>query len=191
MINNMICEKLDCIRFEFYDSTTGNNLRSVICKGVFLFKYSSSLLTEENEFPYFVLDVTKEAVNKKDFIKHLERNRFSFYQSIGLHAISESNSYSIFRIQGGEIDVFFGEVFGLEGYRERDFWEKVWYVFNPARAARDGGLAALLQSVISGPVGSPEPEAQAGANELVPAEAGARAGGKRSCAGRRCSAGGG
>jgi hypothetical protein len=40
-------------------------------------------------------------------------------------------------------------------------------VFNPARAARDGGLAALLQSVISGPVGSPEPEAQAGAEGLM------------------------
>jgi hypothetical protein len=63
-------------------------------------------------------------------------------------------------------------VFGLEGYRERDFWEKVWYVFSPARAARDGGLAALLQSVAGDPMGSPEPEAQAGANELVPAEAG-------------------
>jgi filamentous hemagglutinin len=69
-------------------------------------------------------------------------------------------------------DQFFGEMFGLEGYRDRDFWEKVWYVFSPARAARDGGLAALLQSVISGPVGSPEPEAQADAEGLMLPETG-------------------
>jgi hypothetical protein len=47
-------------------------------------------------------------------------------------------------------------------------------VFNPAKTARDGALAALLQSVISGSAETPaSPEAPADAHDLAPAQAGA------------------
>jgi hypothetical protein len=44
-------------------------------------------------------------------------------------------------------DQIFGEMFDLQGYRERDFWDKAWYIFNPANMALDYGLAVALQGL--------------------------------------------
>jgi hypothetical protein len=73
-------------------------------------------------------------------------------------------------------DQIFGEMFDLHGYRERDFWDKAWYIFNPANMALDYGLAAALQGLGNCiKFGTPTPpKTQAGAAETapVPTEAG-------------------
>jgi hypothetical protein len=41
-------------------------------------------------------------------------------------------------------DQLFGEVFDLQGYRERDFGEAAWHIFNPANVALDYGFGVAF-----------------------------------------------
>jgi hypothetical protein len=73
-------------------------------------------------------------------------------------------------------DGLVGEAAGLDGYKDRDFWEKVWEIYNPANVALDYGLAAALAGLVvrTGSGASQPAKPRAGARELAPAEAGAR-----------------
>ena len=105
MLNNIVYERYNCIRFEFYDAQTGNDLSSVTCNGIMLFRYSSTLLSDEEVFPHFSLDITEEKVDKKSIVEYLNKNNYSYYYADGVPSIPNSDSYSIFKIQGGQIDI--------------------------------------------------------------------------------------
>lgn len=105
MLNGIIHEKFNKIRFKFYDSTTGEDLKCIICKGVLLLNYSSTILPYEEVFPYFVLDITEEKIEREDIEKYLNSSNFSFHLFNGSLPIPEMNFYSIFKVQGGEIDI--------------------------------------------------------------------------------------
>ena len=105
MLNNIIYERCNCIRFEFYDAQTGSDLSSLTCRGVLLFRYSSTLLSDAEAFPYFSLDITEEKVDKNSIIEYLKSNNYSYHQVDGVPLITNSDVYSSFKIQGGEIDI--------------------------------------------------------------------------------------
>lgn len=105
MLNNIVHQNCNSIKFEFYNAETGEDLESVVCKGISLFKYSSTLLATEETFPYFVLDITYEKMDKVGAMTYLKNNKFSFYQVNGDPTIGESETYYIFKAQGGAIDI--------------------------------------------------------------------------------------
>ena len=104
MLNNIVFNNNNSIRFEFYNAT-GRDMACVLCRSVLLFQYNSTLLLGEESLPCYVLDVTEEQVDVSGMIDYLLNNKFSFHQFNGSPTLPKENSYYIFRIQGGPIDI--------------------------------------------------------------------------------------
>ena len=105
MLNSIVLGTDNSIKFEFYDAQTGIDTDNLLCKGISLFKYSSSLSLGEESLPHFVLDVTCEKINKNNISSYLKNNKYSFNQQDGEPTVYEKDFYYIFRIQGGAIDI--------------------------------------------------------------------------------------
>lgn len=93
------------LKFEFYDSSTGNNLGEVICKNIFSFSYHTTFEPNEETFPCFVLDVSASKLKSEDDVSQaFKKLNFRYSYSDGL-AIPKSDEYNLFSIQGGPIDL--------------------------------------------------------------------------------------
>lgn len=103
MLEKIIFEG-DHIRLDFYDAQTGVDVGSAICEGALLFNYSSILWGSEGSLPYFVLDVTCERLSRFETHKYLKENKYSYSQR-GKPNIPTQLYYSLFKIQGGGIDI--------------------------------------------------------------------------------------
>lgn len=105
MLANISYQNISNIKFEFYDSSSGKDILPVICAGVLLFNYSSTLMPNEDNFPYFVLDVSEGVILPQNITQMLNKNKFGFIIPDENLKILQSSNYSIFKIQGGSINV--------------------------------------------------------------------------------------
>ena len=105
MLNAISICANNSIKFEFYNAETGADMVSLLCRGVLMFKYSSSLLNDEELLPYFVLDVTYDEIGKSEVAECLKKNQYSFFQPNGEPTVIEEEPCYVFKIQGGAIDI--------------------------------------------------------------------------------------
>jgi len=92
------------IKFEFYDSSNGNDVGEIYCKNIFAFNYHTTFEPNEETMPCLVLDVSSSKLEKDDVRLTFEKMNYSFYFSDS-PAIPKSDEYYLFKIQGGPIDV--------------------------------------------------------------------------------------
>lgn len=106
MLNRMAFVDLkNNVKFEFYDSSSGNDLGEVICMNIFAFNYHTTFEPNEETLPCLVLDVSiSKLENKGDISEAFKKLNFAYSYSDGL-AIPKSSEYHLFRIQGGPIEV--------------------------------------------------------------------------------------
>ena len=92
------------IKFEFYDSSNGNDIGEIYCKSIFAFNYHSTFEPNEETMPCLVLDVSSSKLENDDVRLKFENINYSYNFSDNL-AVPKSDEYHVFKIQGGPIDV--------------------------------------------------------------------------------------
>jgi len=99
----------NAINFEFYDSSSGQDLGDITCNNIFIFNYHTNFKPNEESFPCLVFDVYTEKLTNNDEIKSifkkLNYGYSSGYVQSDIPAIPKSDSYYYFKIVNGPVDI--------------------------------------------------------------------------------------
>jgi len=105
MLNKMAFVELkNEIKFEFYDSSNGNDVGEIYCKNIFVFNYHTTFVPNEDTMPCLVLEVCSSKLEESDLRSKFEKVNYAFSFSDS-PAIPKSDEYYLFKIQGGPIDI--------------------------------------------------------------------------------------
>ncbi len=92
------------ICFEFYDTSTGDDIGKVICKNIFKVDMNAGFLRDEEKFPCFVLDITYGELNVSEVVKSFKWLNYSF-RNLDEPMIPKSETYWYLGIEGGPIEI--------------------------------------------------------------------------------------
>jgi len=105
MLNKIeFLQETNDVNFEFYDASSGKDIGKIICRNVYKLDISTSFLFDKEPFPCFVLNVDCRDFNRNEITEILKKLNYAFKDG-DEPIVPEEDLFSIFRIQGGPIDI--------------------------------------------------------------------------------------